>query len=148
MNVFPGSRRTHEHVGWHDILDRIGLTGLRSPSITWEEGMRLLFDSYFEEGKRPVLREVLERWRGGRGGSGRRKRKRGREVDKEFSSCSPYLQLTRRKNGSIYLPFPSIYLPSSIHQYLSFPRGAGHVWQFILLHYISIRGWRQPDCRC
>lgn len=36
-------------------------------------------------------------------------------------------KMTLRKNGSIYLPFPSIYLASSIHQYLSFPRGLSHV---------------------
>lgn len=73
MNVFPGSRGTHEHVAWHDILERIGLTGLRRPSITGEEEMRLLFDSYFEEGKIPVLGEVLERWRGGRWGERKEK---------------------------------------------------------------------------
>lgn len=32
-----------------------------------------------------------------------------------------------KKNCSIYLPFPSIYLAGSIHQYLSFPRGLRHV---------------------
>lgn len=97
--------------------------------------MHLLFDSYFGEGKIPVLGEILERWRGGRWGSGRRRRKRGREADKEFSSCSPYLQLTLRKNGSIYLPFPSIYLPSSIHQYLSFPRGG---WTCLAIHSAAL----------
>lgn len=41
-------------------------------------------------------------------------------------TAAPHIRkMTLRKNGSIYLPFPSIYLPNSIHQYLSFPRGLG-----------------------
>lgn len=37
------------------------------------------------------------------------------------------MTLREKKNCSIYLPFPSIYLASSIHQYLSFPRRLRHV---------------------
>ena len=71
---------------------------------------------------------------------------RGREHGELTSSltAAPHIhKMTLRKNGSIYLPFPSIYLPNSIHQSLSFPRGFRHVQQFILLNYISIRGWRE-----
>lgn len=123
---------------WKEILEGLGLTGLTSQSTTGggDDSHQLY---YFEEGKILVLGEVLERCRGGRWGRGRE----NRELTSRLTAAPHIPKLTPRKNGSIYLPFPSIYLPNSIHQYLSFPRGFRHVQQFILLNYISIRGWRE-----
>ena len=87
--------------------------------------------------------EVVERC-GGIWGRGRSKRKgEGGSLTSSLTAAPHSRKLTLRKNGSIYLPFPSIYLLNSIHQYLSFPKGFRHVQQFILLNYISIRGWRE-----
>lgn len=73
----------------------------------------------------------------------RKQRQRELELTSSLAAAPHIHKLTLRKNDSIYLPFPSIYLPNSIHQYLSFPRGFRHVQQFILLNYISVRGWRE-----
>ena len=52
---------------------------------------------------------------------------RGGSLTSSLTAAPHSRKLTLRKNGSIYLPFPSIYLLNSIHQYLSFPKGFRHV---------------------
>lgn len=74
-----------------------------------------------------VLREISDRGDGSRHGEGGGRKRRAAQC---FNSCSAQPQNDsegKKKNCSIYLPFPSIYLASSIHQYLSFPRRLRHV---------------------
>lgn len=117
------------------------VTRLRTGMVGMEEMTLGHFMIILGGGQVLVLRGISDR-----GDRSRHREGGGRKkwADKCFNSCSTHPQNdSEEKNCSIYLPFPSIYLASSIHQYLSFPRGLRHVWQFILLNYISIPEWRE-----
>lgn len=102
------------------------VTGLRTGRVGTEEMIPGCLMFIMGGGQVLVLREISDRGDGSRHGKGGGRK---RWAAKCFNSCSAHPQNDSegKKNCSIYLPFPSIYLASNIHQYLSFPRRLRHV---------------------
>lgn len=127
--VFPGTRAGSQHVRMEWNFGKGWTSWLRSQSMIGEKEMALMNVIIILKragcwSSRGAFRKVE-----------RMQRRVRKEKDEESTgswqvvlTAAPHIRkMTLRKNGSIYLPFPSIYLPNSIHQYLSFPRGFRHV---------------------
>ena len=120
--MVPGSGKASDYTPMEGNHGGMPGTGLRTRPVDVEE---VTFSDHLEGGRY---------WSSGRFQTREKEANMQRETEGRSGLTSaltavPHIHkmTLRKKNCSIYLTFPSIYLASSIHQYLSFPRGLRHV---------------------